>query len=337
MPSLPFSSQARPTRRDLILRAAATGLALPLHSLAATPHVETTSLVCGFAAGGTADIMCRWVARKLAPGFARTVVTDNRTGAGGQIAVSYVKGRPADGAAVLMTPTSMLTIYPHIYKKLPYDPIADLTPVSLACVFEYGLAVGPAVPSEIRNVQDFLAWARTNPNGANYGSPGAGTTAHFVGTLLGDSASVRLQHLAYRGGQPAMLDLISGNISSVIAPVGTLNLHVPSGKARILAVASSARSSFAPQVPTFKEQGFADLAHDEWFGFFLPARAPKDLVAQLNAELKSALAAQDVIDGVAEQGLKAMSSRPEQLGRLVADDMAKWAPIVRKIGFSADS
>ena len=337
MPSNPFSTQPQATRRELILRAAATGLALPLRSLAATPPVDTTSLVCGFAAGGTADIMCRWVARKLAPGFARVAVTDNRTGAGGQIAISYVKGRPADGAAVLLTPTSMLTIYPHIYRKLPYDPIADFTPVSLACVFEYGLAVGPAVPGEIRNVQDFMTWAKAHPDQANYGSPGAGTTAHFVGTLLGDSAGVRLQHLAYRGGQPAMLDLISGNISSVIAPVGTLNLHVPGGKARILAVASGTRSSFAPQVPTFKEQGFADLAHDEWFGFFLPAKAPKELVARLHAELESALAAQDVIDGVAEQGLRAISSQPEQLGRLVADDMAKWAPIVRKIGFSADS
>lgn len=328
----------RPTRRAVIAHTALAGLAtLPLRSPAASASIDTTSLVCGFAAGGTADIMCRWVARKLAPGFARSVVTDNRTGAGGQIAVGYVKGRPADGTAVLLTPTSMLTIYPHIYKKLAYDPIGDLAPVSLACVFEYGLAVGPAVPGDIRTARDFLAWARAHPSGAHYGSPGAGTTAHFIGTLLGEDAGVRLQHVAYRGGQPAMLDLIGGTIASVIAPVGTLNLHTAGGKARILAVASSARSSFAPQVPTFLEQGFQGLAHDEWFGFFLPAKAPKDLVAQLNAELKSALAAQEVVDGVAEQGLKAMSSSPEQLGRLVADDLAKWGPIVKQIGFSADS
>lgn len=331
-------SPAPMTRRQVIKRAAVGGLALPLQGLAcASTGIETTALVCGFAAGGTADIMCRWVARKLTPGFARAAVTDNRTGAGGQIAISYVKGRPADGTTVLLTPTSMLTIYPHIYKKLPYDAVVDLTPVSLACVFEYGLAVGPAVPSDVKTVKDFVTWAKANPNGANYGSPGAGTTAHFVGTLLGDNAGVRLQHLAYRGGQPAMLDLISGNIASVIAPVGTLNLHTLNGKARILAVASSARSSFAPRVPTFREQGYEGLAHDEWFGFFLPAKAPRELVAQLNAELKAALAAEDVVSGVAEQGLKAMSSSPEQLGRVIADDIAKWGPIVKKIGFSAES
>jgi tripartite-type tricarboxylate transporter receptor subunit TctC len=305
-------------------------------ALASAP-LDSTSLVNGFAAGGTADLLCRWVAPKLVPDYAKTAITDNRTGAAGQIAVSYVKGRPADGSAILVTPTSMLTIYPHIYSKLAYDWRQDLTPVSLGCVFEYGLAVGPAVPPEIKSAGDFLVWARKNEKNANYGSPGAGTTAHFIGTLLGETAGVKLQHIAYRGGQPAMLDLLGGTVSSVIAPVGTLLQHVSGGKVKVLAVASAQRSSFAPNVPTFAEQGIAGLDHKEWFGFFLPANAPQQLVQRLNGELRNALKSPDVVSGVGEQGLKAMASSPEELASILRADMNKWAPIVRKVGFRADS
>lgn len=327
------------TRRNFtawVASAALPPLAGGLHAQTAIP-MESTSLVNGFAAGGTADLMCRWVAPKLVPSFARSAITDNKSGAGGQLAVTYVKGRPADGSSILLTPTSMLTIYPHIYKKLAYDWQQDLTCVSLACVFQYGIAVGPGVPNGVKTLKDFLVWVRANEKSANYGSPGAGTTAHFIGTLLGESAGVRLQHVAYRGGQPAMLDLISGNVSSVIAPLGTLLQHVQGGKVRVLAVASNERSAFAPDVPTFSEQGVPGMAHEEWFGFFLPAKAPQELVAKLNADLRNALKSPEVIKGVAEQGLVARSSSPEELRTILRQDMNKWGPIIRKIGFTADS
>lgn len=326
------------TRRRIAKAIAASSLFSPVARHAfAFQALESTSLICGFAAGGTADTMCRRVAPRLSPGFAKVAVIDNRTGAAGQIAISYVKGRPADGTSVLMTPTSMLTIYPHIYKRLPYDPQVDITPVSLGCVFNYGLAIGPTVPASVRSAPEFLEWAKAHPEGANYGSPGAGTTAHFIGSLLGRSAGIELRHAAYRGTQPAMLDLLGGNVSAVVGPVGDISQHLASGKVRILAVSADARNRFAPTIPTFAEQGLKDMAHTEWFGFFLPAKAPRDIVERLNADLKAALATREVMDGLATFGLEATSSSPAELATLIAKDTLKWSSIVKQVGFTVES
>jgi tripartite-type tricarboxylate transporter receptor subunit TctC len=149
----------------------------------------------------------------------------------------------------------MLTIYPHIYKKLSYDPATDLSPVSIACVFDFGFAVGPAVPESVKNINDFMAWAKANPAQANFGSPAAGSTPHFVGALLGRHAGVEIKHVAYRGTQPAMLDLLGGQIAAVSGPIGDITQHLPTGKVRILATSGAKRNRFAPNVPTYAEQG----------------------------------------------------------------------------------
>jgi tripartite-type tricarboxylate transporter receptor subunit TctC len=325
------------TRRHLLQTTGASALLASIgHQAFAQAQLETATIVTGFAAGGTSDTICRRVAQKISPEFARAAVVENRTGAGGQIAIGYVKGRPADGSAILQTPTSMLTIYPHIYKKLPYDPQTDLTPVSLGCAFDFGFAVGPSVPSNVKTVPEFLAWAKANPNGANFGSPAAGSTPHFIGALLGKSGGVDLKHAAYRGTQPAMLDLLGGNISAVSGPIGDITQHLPSGKVRILGVSGAKRSRFAPDVPTFGEQGIANMAHSEWFAFFLPAKASPDVVARLNTAMKNALASKDVIDGLGTFGLEAMSSTPTELADLIRKDTAKWGPIVKEVGFTAE-
>ena len=325
------------TRRQLLQTTGASALLASLGQHAfAQASIETATIVTGFAAGGTSDTTCRRVATKLSPDYAKAAVVENRTGAGGQIAVSYVKGRPADGATILQTPTSILTIYPHIYKKLPYDPMADLTPVSIACIFDFGFAVGPSVPASVKSVPEFLAWAKANPTGANYGSPAAGSTPHFIGALLGKKGGVELKHAAYRGTQPAMLDLLGGNISAVSGPIGDITQHLASGKVRILGVSGAKRSRFAPDVPTFGEQGIKDMAHSEWFAFFLPAKASPEVVAKLNAAMKNALAQKDVIDGLGTFGLEAMSSTPGELTALLKKDTAKWAPIVKEVGFTAE-
>jgi tripartite-type tricarboxylate transporter receptor subunit TctC len=230
----------------------------------------------------------------------------------------------------------MLTIYPHIYKKLPYDPVADLAPVSLGCVFDFGLAVGPAVPASVKNVPEFLAWTKANPANANFGSPAAGSTPHFVGALLGKNGGVELKHAAYRGTQPAMLDLLGGNVSAVSGPVGDLTQHLASGKVRILGVSGAKRSRFAPDVPTYEEQGIKDCTHSEWFALFLPGKTSPDIVNRLNASLRTALAHKDVVDGLATFGLEAMSSSPAELAELIRRDTAKWAPIVKAVGFTAE-
>jgi tripartite-type tricarboxylate transporter receptor subunit TctC len=193
------------------------------------------------------------------------------------------------------------------------------------------------VPASVKNLADFVAWAKANPNLANFGSPAAGSTPHFVGALLGKNAGVDLKHAAYRGTQPAMLDLLGGNIAAVSGPVGDITQHLPTGKVRILAVSGAKRSRFAPDVPTFEEQGFKDMIHSEWFAFFLPGKAAPELVTRLNTAMKAALAAKDTVDGLATFGLEAMSSSPAELSELVRKDTAKWAPIVKAIGFTAEA
>ena len=325
------------SRRDAIQLAGASALLATVGQRAfAQAQLETVRLITGFAAGGTSDTTCRRVATRLAPDYARNAVVENKTGAGGQIAVQFVKAAAPDGSTVLQTPTSILTIYPHIYKKLPYDPAVDLTPVTLACVFDFGFAVGPAVPLSVKTVPDFLAWAKANPLGQNFGSPAAGSTPHFIGALIGKSAGLDLKHAAYRGTQPAMLDLLGGNISAVSGPIGDITQHLPTGRIRILGTSGNTRSRFAPEVPTFAEQGLKDATHSEWFAFFLPAKATPEVVSRLNTAMKFALAQKDVIDGMAGFGLEAMSSSSAELADLVRRDTAKWAPIVKQVGFTAE-
>lgn len=327
------------TRRHLLQATGASALLASIgqQAFAQAAALEATNIITGFAAGGTSDTLCRRVAQKLQPAFAKAAVVENRTGAGGQIAINYVKDRPANGGTILQTPTSMLTIYPHIYSKLNYDPVHDLAPLSLGCVFDFGFAVGPSVPASVKNIADFLAWAKANPAGANFGSPAPGSTPHFIGALIGQHGGVDLKHAAYRGTQPAMLDLLGGNVSAVSGPIGDIVQHLPSGKVRILSVSGAKRSRFAPEVPTLVEQGLPDMAHSEWFAFFLPAKAAPELVTRLNGHLRSALASQDVIDGLATFGLEALSSSPQELAELLKKDTAKWGPIVKKVGFKAES
>jgi len=333
------TTHARQLSRRQVLQS--TGAAALLAGIGrqafAQAGIETLKIVTGFAAGGTSDTLCRRLATKLAPDFAKAAVVDNRTGAGGQIAIVYVKGQVPDGGTMLQTPTSMLTIYPHIYKKLAYDPSTDLAPVSLACVFDFGFAVGPAVPARVKSVPEFLGWVKANPGRANFGSPAAGSTPHFIGALLGKNAGIELQHAPYRGTQPAMLDLLGGNISAVSGPIGDIMQHLPTGKVRILGVSGSKRSRFTPDVPTLEEQGLNDMAFNEWFALFLPPKAPPELVSRLNASVRTVLASRDIIEGLSSFGLEAMSSSPAELSELLRKDTAKWAPIVKRIGFTADS
>ena len=265
------------------------------------------------------------------------MLVENRAGAGGQIAIQSLKTAPADGTTLLQTPMSMLGIYPYIYKKLAYDPIADLTPVSLGANFDFGFAVGPSVPASVRNIGEFLAWCKANPTQANFGSPAAGSVPHFIGVLIGRTAGIELKHVPYRGTQPAILDMIGGQIQAVSGPVGEFTQHVAAGKCRLLASSGSARSKFAPTVPTLVEQGFKDMAFNEWFGFYLPGKAPADVVQRANAALRAALAAPDVIEGLEVMGLEARSSSPTELAAMLKADQERWAPLIRAIGFSADS
>jgi tripartite-type tricarboxylate transporter receptor subunit TctC len=332
------SFSLNPSRRRVLQSGAGLGfLGLFEKSLLAQSNsIENLRIVTGFSAGGTSDTLCRRLATKMAPDYAKNVVVDNRTGAGGQIAIQYIKSQPLDGSVVLQSPTSMFTIYPHIYKKLPYDPVADVTPVSLACVFDLAFAIGPMVPQSVKTLQDYLIWSKANPQLANFGSPAAGSTPHFVGMLIGRLAGIDYQHVAYRGSQPAMLDLLGGNLAAVSAPVGDIIQHLATGKVRILVVAGAKRSRFAPDVPTFVEMGYKDMVYNEYFGIFLPAKAPVDVVSKLNSALRVALATKEVSEGLATFGLESLSSSPQEFADVLKRDTLKWEPIVKQVGFSAD-
>jgi len=326
------------TRRAVVGSSAAallTGLGARTWAQAAA--FDTVRLITGFPPGGTSDTICRRVASKLAPGYGKSVVVENRAGAGGQIAIQGFKSLPPDGTALLQTPMSMLGIYPLIYKKLQYDPVTDVMPVSLGAVFDFGFAVGPAVPVSVRNVPEFLDWCKANPTQANFGSPGAGAVPHFIGVLIGRSAGIELKHVPYRGTQPAILEMIGGQIQAVSGPVGEFIQHVAAGKCRLLATTGAQRSKFAPSVPTLVEQGLKDMAFSEWFGFYLPAKAPAEVVQRANAALRTALAEREVIEGLELMGLESKSSTPAELGAMLKADSERWAPVVKAIGFTADS
>ena len=300
--------------------------------------LETTRIVTGFPPGGTSDTLCRRVAEGLrGSAFVKTALVENKAGAGGQIAVQSMKGAATDGSVILQTPASMLMIYPHIYKKLAYDVFKDVTPVTLACEFEFGLTVGPAVPAAVKTVPDFLAWCKANPAQANFGSPAAGSVPHFIGVLLGQSAGIEMKHVAYRGSQPAMQDLIGGQLQAVSSPIGDAMAHLSGGKVRLLGVSGEKRSRFVPDVPTYTEQGLKDMVFSEWFGFFVPGGTDAPVVKRANEALRGALKAKDVVDGLAVMGLEVLSSTPEELALRLKADHDRWGPIVRKIGFTADS
>ena len=328
------------SRRDVLQAAGVSTIlsVLAQQAWAQAAPLESLKIVTGFTPGGTSDAICRRVAEKIAPStYAKTALVENKSGAGGQIAIQFVRSAPADGATLLQTPMSMLGIYPHIYKKLPYDPVADLAPVTLGAVFDFGFAVGPMVTASVKNIPDFLAWCKANPTLANFGSPAAGSTPHFIGTLMGNYAGIDLKHIVFRGTQPAILDMIGGQIAAVSGPIGEFTQHVAAGKCRLLASSGAKRSQFAPNTPTLIEQGLKGFVYDEWFGFYVPAKTPLDIITRLNAAMHVALAAPETVNGLAMMGLVAQSSTPAELAARLKSDTELWAPLIKSIGFTADA
>ncbi len=328
------------TRRHFVQSASALAAIASLHPLAALAQsLEQVKIVNGFPAGGTADVTSRRVADKLG-GSAYTKnagVVENKTGAAGRIAVETVKNAAPDGATLLLTPYSMTSIYPHIYKTLSYDPFKDFVPVCLGSMLTHGLAVGPLVPATVKTVKDYLAWAKANPEDASYGSPAEGSTPHFLGALMGINTNTDLKHIPYRGSVPGVTDLIGGQLASMVTPHGDFLANHKAGKIRILATSGKTRSPFVPEVPTFSEEGFPELTVEEWFGFYAPAKTPAYVVTNANAAINAALKEKTVIDSLAISGLLPIGGTPEVMAKDMKLQFDYWAPIVKKIGFTAES
>jgi tripartite-type tricarboxylate transporter receptor subunit TctC len=314
--------------------AALAALGLPLAARAQN-SLELAKILVGFPAGGTTDALSRRLADKLRGGYANNVVVENKPGAGGQIAVTTLRDSPADGSVMLLTPSSILSIYPFTYPKLPYK-LEDVAPVSVGCFFSHGFGVGPAVPESVKTIKDFLAWAKADPVRGNYGSPAAGSMPHMVAALLAKEANVDLKHIPYRGSAPGIQDLLGGQISAMSSPIGDYLPHLKSGKLRVLAVSGAARNKFVPDVPTYREQGFP-ITVREWYGFFLPAKATPQTLRRAAAYLQPALAQADVVSSMAQVGMEIQSSTPEALVDLLKSDADQWRVLIKQIGFTAES
>ena len=328
------------TRRQFIQASAASTLlgSLGLHP-AFAQGLDQVKIVNGFPAGGTADTTSRRVGERLA-GTQYTknaAVVENKTGAGGRIAVETVKNAAPDGATLLLTPYSMMAVYPHIYRTLSYDPFKDFVPVVMGSMLTHGLAVGPLVPASVKTVKDYLAWAKANPKEASYGSPAAGSTPHFLGALMGLNNNVDLKHVPYRGSVPGVADLIGGTLASMVTPHGDFLANHKAGKIRILATSGKARSPFVPEIPTFAEQGFPELTVEEWFGFFAPAKTPAGVITNANAAINAALKEKSVIDSLAVSGLVPIGGTADAMAKDLKAQYDAWGPIVKRIGFTAES
>ena len=299
------------------------------------PPIETLRIVIGFAAGGSGDLLARSVAESLHGTHARTALVDNRIGAGGQLALLSMKTAPADGSTLLLTPSSMLTLFPHTYRQLPYDPLRDVAPVSLACTFDLAFAVGPQVDASVQTLWDFIAWARAHPELANFGSPATGSSTHFVGEMLARAGNLPLRHVPYRGSRPAIVDLMGGQVAAVCTPLGDMLPHLQAGPIRLLSVCGPRRSRFVPEVPTFVEQGLKDIVADGWYAFYLPGGAGPQVVQRANAALRGALDDAQVVAMLARMGFDPAGSSAAELAALQRRDTERWGAVVKALGFAA--
>jgi tripartite-type tricarboxylate transporter receptor subunit TctC len=325
----------RMTRRAFLL--AASALALPLaRSAAAQTTTKPLRIIVPFPAGGGTDVAARLIADKLRGNYAPAVIVENRVGASGRTGVEAVAHAAPDGTTLLFTPDFLMTVYPHSFRKLSYDPLADFTPIALIARSGLALAAGPALPAEVKTVRQYVDWARANPKQAFYATTAAGGTPHFVGVMLARDAGVALSPVHYKGGAPALQDLMGGQIAVSINPIGELLPQLPAGKIRVLAVTSAQRSKFLPDVPTMTESGFPNIVISPWLGFFAPGKTPPDMVKRLANGVTDATQHGEAQIGMLKLGMEPQAMSPLAFREIVRQDLERWGPIVQASGFKAE-
>ncbi|TCH97980.1 twin-arginine translocation pathway signal protein [Roseococcus sp. SYP-B2431] len=308
-------------------------LAAPALLRAQAPVVNRTArILAGFPAGGTVDVACRLFAERLRGVWAPQVVVENRVGATGRLAIEELIRSEPDGTSLLVTPASMVTIYPHLYgNRLRYSPMTDMQAVTPVVIYPFAMAVGPAAPN-VANLAQFIELAKSR-NGISYASPAAGSVPHFTGVMLARAAGIELTHLPYRGAAPAITDAIAGQIPATINVIGDQVEHHRGGRLKMIAVSSAQRVPRFPEVATFAEQGYPDLTADEWFGAFLPARAPASLVQALNAALVAAAGNAELRQNLEAREFAAITSSSAEFAARIQRETTKWGPVVQESGF----
>jgi tripartite-type tricarboxylate transporter receptor subunit TctC len=325
------------TRRTVIHRLAAAAAAPALLATSrarADTAVHQLTLVVAFPAGGATDAVARLVGEGLRGRYADAVIVENRVGGNGRIGAVAVKNGPADGSTMLFTPAFPMAIFPHIYRTLPYDPLQDFVPVATTGKGAFVLSVGPAVPASVRNVAEFVAWCKANPDQANFGAP-TGGGQHFSGVLFARKSGAPLRMVGYKGGAPSVIDCLGGHIAAVVNPIPEVIEHARAGKLRMLATTTSARTAFTPEVPTMKELGI-DVVFQDWSGLIAPARTPHAVVARANAAVAEVMRMPNVKSTLVNMGVEADLNSPEQFAALYRQTWEKYREVVKSTGFTAE-
>jgi tripartite-type tricarboxylate transporter receptor subunit TctC len=316
------------SRRILL---AVLGLAIGAYASAQDGPVRI--LVTG-TPGGATDVIARLIVDRMKTSLGTTIVVENRPGASGMLAAEALKNAAPDGKTLMISPITVTVFAPLTRTKLRYDPIKDFAPVSLAATFQLALAVGPGSPA--KTLHEYIAWVRANPAKATYGTPTAGGPPHFFGVMLARAAGVDLVFVPYKGGALLVTDLVGGQVPAGITALSEMIKQHQSGKVRVLASSGAQRSPAAPDVPTFKELGFAAIEGTGWYAFHTTAGTPRPTVDRLSTAIASAIKAPEVSERLLAIGLEPVGSTPDELARREAEETARWAPIVKASGFRAE-
>ncbi|MCY1164401.1 MAG: tripartite tricarboxylate transporter substrate binding protein [Pseudomonadota bacterium] len=287
-------------------------------------------MIVPFPPGGGTDILSRLVANKLTEVSKWNVVPDNRAGAGGTIGIVEAVRAAPTGYDMVMGQKDNLVVAPWLYKKLSYDPTKDL--VAVAHVAYTPVVIVTGVQSRFKTLADVVTAAKAAPDTITYGSPGNGTTIHLAGEIFNSAANIKLRHVPYKGSNPAMMDVLAGNVDLMVSSLPSAISQIKSGKLRPLAVTSARRSTSMPDIPTVAELGFKDFDVSTWYGLFMPAGTPKEIVTTVNAEVNKLLATADMKAAVHAQGAEVQNMSPEQFSTLLKTDYQKWKGIVQASG-----
>lgn len=320
-------------RRNLIA-AFTMATALAAAGTASAQSDRTLRVIVGFPAGVSIDVVTRIISDKMKDELKRPVIVDNRPGAGGRLAADLLKAAAPDGNTVMVTPIVVPVLAPMVFNKLSYNPETDFTPVGRVCDFAFALAVPASAP--VKNVRDYAAWLKANPQQANFGSPAAGSLPHFFGIMFGNAIGVDMVHVPFNGGAALQSAVLGGHAPAGFDVVMEWQQNAKAGRVNVLATSGSQRSKVMPDVPTFREQGYPDLVGQGWFAMYAPARTPAAQVDEINRALNRALATPEVRERFAALGLEPGGGSAADLQKTMNDDTRRWGPVVRKSGFKAD-
>ena len=317
----------------ILVAAATTVHAQPTAKPGGVYPSRPVRLIVPFAPGGSNDIMARIAAQKLTESFGQQVIVDNRAGASGIVGTDIAAKSAPDGYTLLMMSLT-LAVNPSLYRKLPYNTEKDLAPVTLVASAPLLLVVHPSIPA--KSVNELIAHARANPGKLNFGSGGPGTTPHLAGEMLKMMAKLEMTHIPYKGGGPALADLIGGQIQLMLENIPSTLPHVKAGRLRALAVSGLKRSPLTPDLPTLDEAGLKGYEIVGWNGLFVPSGTPQNIVAHLHALTVKALAQPDVKARLATLGAEGVGNTPEQFRAFVKAEIVKWARVVKAAGLKVE-